>query len=463
MFPISIVSNPSASEKQLTSKVDQFFTQHRISKLLKQSNFFKESGFTCFELFKFIFLLVFGNKNLYQTLKKEDDAARPGKDSVYRFLNSSRFNWRKFLLLLSCGLIQTKLSPLSSNECVKVLILDDSLFSRARSKAVELLANVHDHTSDKFVRGFRMLTLGWSDGNTFVPLCFSLLSSHKQENRYVEMNTDIDKRTVGYKRRQESMMKSSIALQELLEQALAAGVQASYLLFDSWFSFPSTIMNVLKQGIHVICMLKAMPRVYYTYNGAKFNLNALYKEVRKKRGKAKILASIVVTIGIDNKNHEVKARIVFVRDRNRSKQWLALLSTDLDLTEEEIVRIYGKRWDIEVFFKMNKSYLRLAKEFQGRSYDMMFAHTSLVFTRYLFLAMETRENKDQRTLGHLFYVCCDELEDIKLATALLLLVDLLKQALQEVLLLTEQQFQEIFDKFTASLPKFYKGLLGISG
>jgi hypothetical protein len=106
-----------------------------------------------------------------------------------------------------------------------------------------------------------MLTLGWSDGNTFVPLCFSLLSSHNQKNRYVEMNTDIDKQTVGYKRRQESMMKSSQALLELLEQALAAGVQASYLLFDSWFSFPSTIMSVLKQGMNVICMLKAMPKV----------------------------------------------------------------------------------------------------------------------------------------------------------------------------------------------------------
>jgi hypothetical protein len=67
---------------------------------------------------------------------------------------------------------------------------------------------------------------------------------------------------------------------------------------------------------------------------------------------------------------------------------------------------------------------------------------------------------DQRTLGHLFYVCCDELEDIKLATALLLLIDLLKQAPQDVLLLTEQQFQEIFDKFTSSLPKFYKGFQG---
>lgn len=82
--------------------------------------------------------------------------------------------------------------------------------------------------------------------------------------------------------------------------------------------------------------------------------------LRKKRGKAKILASVLVTIGTDDHGQEVRARIVFVRDRNRSKQWLALLCTDIHLTEEEIVRIYGKRWDIELFFKMNKSYLRLA-------------------------------------------------------------------------------------------------------
>ena len=35
------------------------------------------------------------------------------------------------------------------------------------------------------------------------------------------------------------------------------------------------------------------------------------------------------------------------------------LSTDLTLSDEEVVRIYGKRWDIEVFFKMTKSYLCL--------------------------------------------------------------------------------------------------------
>jgi hypothetical protein len=43
--------------------------------------------------------------------------------------------------------------------------------------------------------------------------------------------------------------------------------------------------------------------------------------------------------------------------------------------------------------KMTKSYLKFAKEFQSCSYYMMFAYTSIMFTRYLFLAMESRESQ----------------------------------------------------------------------
>lgn len=143
---MSIVSKSSASEQRLTSKIDYFFQEHHIGSLLKKSNFVKECGFTCLQLLKFIFSLVFGQKNLYQTLQKEDVADRPGKDTVYRFLNSSRYNWRRFLLLLGCGLIESKLNPLTDEDREKVLIVDDSLFSRSRSKAVELLAKVYDHT-----------------------------------------------------------------------------------------------------------------------------------------------------------------------------------------------------------------------------------------------------------------------------------------------------------------------------
>lgn len=203
-----------------------------------------------------------------------------------------------------------------------------------------------------------MLTLGWSDGNTFIPLAFSLLSSADQKNRFEEVDSKIDKRTVRYKRRQEAMKKSTETMFDLLNDVNPLQLCAKTLLFDSWFAFPKVIKRVVSEyPLHVICMLKSMHRVYYTFEGKQYTLNQLYRKLRKKRGRAKILASVVVRIGIDEKGNDIMARIVFVRDRNRSKKWLAILSTNLDLPEEEVVRLYEKRWDIECFFNLDSRYL----------------------------------------------------------------------------------------------------------
>ncbi len=126
---------------------------------------------------------------------------------------------------------------------------------------------------------------------------------------------------------------------------------------------------------------------------------------------------------VDNFNYNV----IFVRDR-RKKDWLALLSTDIELSNEDIVRIYGKRWDIEVFFKMAKQHLKLAKEIQCRDYDALIAHhTSIVFMRYMFLSYQM----NNRTFGELFYACCDEIKDISfvetLHRILVLAVDKIRQ------------------------------------
>jgi hypothetical protein len=67
---------------------------------------------------------------------------------------------------------------------------------------------------------------------------------------------------------------------------------------------------------------------------------------------------------------------------------------------------------------MAKSHLKLGTEFQGRSFDMMISQTTIVFTRYLILEWERRENTDDRSLGGLFYYFSDEVKDIDLATAL---------------------------------------------
>jgi hypothetical protein len=44
-----------------------------------------------------------------------------------------------------------------------------------------------------------MLTLCWSDGNTFLPLAFTLLSSEKEANHICPINPTTDKRSNSYK------------------------------------------------------------------------------------------------------------------------------------------------------------------------------------------------------------------------------------------------------------------------
>lgn len=144
-------------------------------------------------------------------------------------------------------------------------------------------------------------------------------------------------------------------------------------------------------------MLKAA-KTRYGYKGFDLTLDELYKNVRKRCGQAKVLASIQVELGTNSDNETVMAKVVFVRARNAKKKWLALLSTDLDLADEEIIQLYKRRWDIEVFFKMTKSYLKLAKEFQSRNYDALVAHTTIVFARYVILELSRRTTNDPRTL-----------------------------------------------------------------
>jgi coproporphyrinogen III oxidase len=139
-----------------------------------------------------------------------------------------------------------------------------------------------------------------------------------------------------------------------------------------------------------------------------------------------------------------------------------LITTDTALSEDEIVRLYGKRWDIEVFFKVIKSYLKLAKEWQSRSYDAMVAHTTIVFSRYIMLAVEQRRGADSRSAGGIFYDCCEELVGLQFSQALALVMNCLRQVLQTFSFMTEADFSVLWQRFIESLPSILKERLAFS-
>lgn len=437
------------------NQIQSFFQNQNLTQLLRQSNIRKEKGICLNTLFQFLLSLAFTGKNLYRLMQSSDSPDGFGKDVVYRFLNSFTANWRRFLHLLSTSVISQSLLPLTNESTRKVFIADDTLYRRDRSKRVELLARVHDHNTGLYHRGFRMLTLGWSDGNSFIPMQLSMLSSAKESNRLAPMRDDIDKRTNGYKRRVESMRKAPDVLVDMVAMAMEADTTAEHLLFDSWFAFPSTIRRIHALGMHTICVLKDTGKITYELHGWPLTLKELYKSVRKRCGRAKVLAEVMVTIGNDDHGNPVPAKIIFVRDRS-TKKWLALLSTDTTLTAEEIIELYRRRWDIEVFFKMAKSFLLLAKEYQGRCFDAIVAHSTLVCCRYIMLELVKRENSDPRTLGILFHAVCDEMRQVGFTEALALLLNLLKDTLNKVVGLCQDQIHNLIEHFIESLPRVFR-------
>ena len=415
---------------------DNFFSEFKIGTLLNQSGISKTKGATPLAVFTIIFNLAFTGKNFFQGIVKNKNV-NIGKDAVYNFLNAPKYNWRRFTLMLS-NKIYILIRNLLDNSSEEVLIFDDSTYDRSRSKKVELLSRVFDHNTNTYIKGFRMLTLGWSDGNSFLGLDFALLSSSKKSNRFTEITKCLDKRTCGYQRRKEAMTKSTELMEPMVKRVLGMGVRAKYLLMDSWFSAPSVIAK-LRQHIHIICMLKDHPNWRYEYKGKKLRLSDLYGKLKKNRGCAKIKASVIVKLP-----NGKTARIIFV-PCDKKRGWLALLSTDTALVESEVIRLYGKRWDIEVFFKMCKQHLKLVKEIQIRDYDGLIGHTSMVVARYNILSWFQRQQVDQRTFGDLFRFCNKEMENIQFLDALKRILQLAMAAIRNVKNMSEQLVQSMMD------------------
>ena len=197
--------------------------------------------------------------------------------------------------------------------------------------------------------------------------------------------------------------------------------------------------------------------MFFRYDGEDMSLVSIYNKNKKRRGKSKYLLSVMVDVVKDGE--VIPAKVVYVRDRNKRKEYLCLISTDINLDENEIIRIYGKRWDIEVFFKVCKSYLNLSKECNSLSYDAMTAHTAVVFTRYMMLSLENRESNDNRSLGELFLYFSDEMSDITWIQAFQLLLQMFRELLADNLDVADDKIDELGDAFMDTIPALPKSKL----
>jgi hypothetical protein len=313
------------------------------------------------------------------------------KDTYYRFLNCEYFNWRK-LVTLMVSRILVRLD--TAGFAQKVLIADDTLLHKT-GKEMELVSYHFDHMSKHTHLGYQMLQVGYHNGVDFYPVDVSFHTSRNRPN--VNAKT-MDRRSNGWRRRMEAFEKKTDMLIHMLEHCWQLGIDARFVLFDSWFSHDTIIAKILDIGYGVICRLKRS-RMRYLYQGRHLTLSQLWHNVARHElcwiGPWQVRAARISVF----LPHSQDVSIVFVRWSK--KQWHAFLCTETEMEIPEILDYYSRRWAIEVYFRDCKQLLGLGK-CQSETFDALIAWTSIVMIRYLLLVHILAKRQIRGPLGPLF-------------------------------------------------------------
>ena len=388
-----IIPHQEEKSDQITSTIEKFYSRFKITQIAKATNMTKTKGISFQILFCYLISTIFSNKSAYQDYVINQEDLNFSDKTFRNLLNDGRINWSKFICLLSAK-VWASVNHLTSEDRKVAYVIDDTMYVRKNAKKVELSAIHHDHAEKgkgKYKKGFKQLMLGITDGNTFLPVNFSLQSAKKKNCEAREF----DARSNAYKRRERAQQSSTDVAIELLKEALKYGACAKYVLFDSWFSSPKMFHKIKELNLETVCMLKKAKTHYYEFENKMQDVKSIFTRCKKRPGRSRYLLSVLVNVVVDGKS--IPLKLVYVRNRNKRNEYLVLASTDISLSEDEIIKLYGKRWSIEVYFKMCKSHLRLAK-YQGISYDGIFAHSVTVAVAYMILLLftATRKNLNSR-------------------------------------------------------------------
>lgn len=333
-----------------------------LSQVLRSVNIHKKRGVAVSVLFEWLLTTIFSRYSIFRAEPSRDFTTK----TVRNCLNDPRINWQRLVNLIALHLIQC-IQQFTDRRRRQAFIIDDSLFKREFAKKTELLSRVFDHDKQRYFKGFRTLTLGWSDGNTFLPVNFALMSSSKKSNQIGRFD-HYDCRSLAAKRRKQAQSKMTDVTLELIKNAVDNGIRAKYVLFDSKFSSPKMFNKLLNLNLYSVGMLKRSKKYPFRYRGRQMDVKSLFARLqREKRSQRKsYLYSSIVKFEIGDT--ELPVKLVYVVNRRDANQFLVLASTNVGLRPEEIIQLYGRRWQIEGYFKVAKQYLQFDKT-QIQSYD----------------------------------------------------------------------------------------------
>ena len=403
-----------AMKSLLKNPILEVLQEIKITKILKQSNFVKRDvGFPPFQIIlHFLYMLVM-QKRQSSFIKQSDSAF--GKDAYYRFIKESRYNWRKLLLLSSIALLQ-KIKPLHKYGEHRLLIIDDTVEAK-RGKFIEGSCKyIWSNKEHRSINALNIVSLNYADSHSTFQIDFSIKMNDSKRKPISEFTSKLHHRSNAYQRKNEITKGKNTLAVEMLERALDNGVEADYLLVDSWYAKPNFIKQANDLGMPIIARLPNN-KLIWNFKGKHKTLNSIYNSLKNirhaqsgKHGKIsyKYFDAII--------EHAVlgKVKLVFL---HTGKDLLIFISTDITIAAKDILATYKKRWNIEQGYKDLRSLFGLGRE-ENRIYEALIAKITLSMFAYNIVSYINRIKHEPQTLGELFRDLECELESLVISMQL---------------------------------------------
>ena len=411
------------------SRMDQVFRMLNIKTTLNQANIRKRDGYHASNLLFILSLMPLLKIPTIHSfcLKKWSHWCTAQKDAFYRFRRSPS-RWRSFMYLIMLKIsekLQFEKYPLKE----RYFVIDDSPMPK-RGRNIENVSFIYDHSVGRTFLGYCIVTLGLFTGENFYPLDFAYRFGKKRHPKSPEENIG-DPRSISGQMSYEAKYQGKVQLAlQMIQRAFDRGIRAGYVLFDSWYAWPSLIDSIrrISDDLHVICRLKNS-KVLYQYKEKTYRLSELYQKIKSGLKKDFRTGLYLKRVTVALPNFAEPVVIVFARGyqepedddlkgkkKDKKPKWVAFLSTDCRIQASTIIKKYTKRWSIEVCFKECKQILGLGKD-QSNDFNAQVFSTAASFLRYNLLNF-LNEKENCNTMGDLFQSLVDESATITYARRL---------------------------------------------
>lgn len=337
------------------------FKRFSLSSILRQCGIGKEKGHPIvFMLYLMLIVMLKGSRSLFSGIASLH--ATRLKSPLNSMLNNEFYNWRNLLYRIS--LCFAKLCPTPEGK-ISALIIDDTAKEKT-GRRVENSSWFVDHCRKVYYMGYQAIVAAWHNGVVSIPLDFELKIGkarvkHANKSHYCK-GTHTEQR-----QRMARQKKTKIA-ESFIRRALQRGFRFRYLLWDSWYNNSGSLRFVFgtlrSKGIDLVAMVKRDGQRYLW--GDKFmTIKELYRKSGKwQQNKATGImykSTVVAVLDKQSANQpESQTVLGYVRmcffKYPQHKRYKALICTDMNLEEMEILSIYLRRWSIEVVFKELKQY-----------------------------------------------------------------------------------------------------------